>query len=164
MAVYLAMGNTSGGVCDDCQHNTMGRNCEICKPFYYKDPTMHIRDPRVCIGCDCDPDGSENGGLCDSHSDPSLGMVGGQCRCKANVEGPRCDKCKTGYFGLSADNPVGCQRIYGNLLLLFPLSESVLGVQTVSSFVSFNSCLSLSTCNLAGTLGAEPRPKRLQRL
>uniref|UniRef100_A0A3B3YPJ9 Laminin subunit beta-2 n=1 Tax=Poecilia mexicana TaxID=48701 RepID=A0A3B3YPJ9_9TELE len=109
MAVYLATGNTSGGVCEDCQHNTMGRNCEICKPFFYKDPTRHIRDPRVCIACDCDPDGSENGGLCDSHTDPSLGMVGGQCRCKLNVEGPRCDKCKTGFFGLSANNPEGCQ-------------------------------------------------------
>ncbi|XP_032424850.1 laminin subunit beta-2 isoform X1 [Xiphophorus hellerii] len=109
MAVYLATGNTSGGVCDDCQHNTMGRNCEICKPFFYKDPTRHIRDSRVCIACDCDPDGSENGGLCDSHTDPSLGMVGGQCRCKPNVEGPRCDKCKTNFFGLSANNPVGCQ-------------------------------------------------------
>ncbi|KAM4571448.1 laminin subunit beta-2 [Fundulus diaphanus] len=109
MAIYLATGNTSGGVCDDCQHNTMGRSCEICKPFYYKDPTKHIRDSRVCVACDCDPDGSENGGLCDSHSDPSLGMVGGRCRCKANVEGPRCDKCRTGFFGLSADNPAGCQ-------------------------------------------------------
>ncbi|XP_044206819.1 laminin subunit beta-2 isoform X1 [Thunnus albacares] len=109
MAVYLATGNISGGVCDECQHNTMGRNCEMCKPFYYKDPIKDIRDPRVCIACDCDPDGSQNGGMCDSHTDPSLSMVGGQCRCKANVEGPRCDKCKTGFFGLSADNPQGCQ-------------------------------------------------------
>uniref|UniRef100_A0A671WND1 Laminin subunit beta-2 n=1 Tax=Sparus aurata TaxID=8175 RepID=A0A671WND1_SPAAU len=109
MAVYLATGNSSGGVCDDCQHNTMGRNCEMCKPFYYKDPFKDIRDPRVCIACDCDPDGSQNGGMCDSHTDPSLGMVGGQCRCKANVEGPRCDKCRSGFFGLSADNPQGCQ-------------------------------------------------------
>uniref|UniRef100_A0A673C8J1 Laminin subunit beta-2-like n=1 Tax=Sphaeramia orbicularis TaxID=375764 RepID=A0A673C8J1_9TELE len=109
MAVYLATGNGSGGVCDDCQHNTMGRNCEMCKPFYYKDPFRDIRDPGVCIACDCDPDGSQNGGMCDSHTDPSLGMLGGQCRCKANVEGPRCDKCKTGFFGLSAENPEGCQ-------------------------------------------------------
>ena len=50
MAVYLATGNVSGGVCDDCQHNTMGRNCEMCKPFYYKDSTKDIRDPRVCVG------------------------------------------------------------------------------------------------------------------
>lgn len=49
MAVYLATGNVSGGVCDDCQHNTMGHHCEICKPFYYKDPVKDIRDPRVCI-------------------------------------------------------------------------------------------------------------------
>lgn len=59
--------------------------------------------------CDCDPDGSLNGGICDGHDEPSLGMVAGQCRCKDHVEGPRCDKCKSGFFGLSAENPRGCQ-------------------------------------------------------
>nr|XP_060622490.1 laminin subunit beta-2 [Anolis sagrei ordinatus] len=110
MAVYLATGNTSGGVCDECQHNTMGRNCQICKPFYYKDPTKDIRDPNVCHACDCDPDGTLDGGVCDTHDDPTLRLIAGQCRCKEHVQGARCDKCKPGFFGLNADNPQGCQR------------------------------------------------------
>lgn len=47
-AVYEATGRLSGGVCDGCQHNTMGPNCEQCKPFFYKDPTRDIQDPEVC--------------------------------------------------------------------------------------------------------------------
>ncbi|XP_031421826.1 laminin subunit beta-2 isoform X1 [Clupea harengus] len=109
MAVYLATGNVSGGVCDNCLHNTMGRNCETCKPFYYKDPNKDIRHPGVCVACDCDPDGSDNGGVCDSHDDPALRTIAGQCRCKGHVEGSRCDKCKPGFYGLSADNPQGCR-------------------------------------------------------
>ena len=50
MAVFLATGNTSGAVCDGCQHNTMGRRCHLCKPFYYKDPSKDLRDPAVCRG------------------------------------------------------------------------------------------------------------------
>lgn len=50
--------------------------------------------------------------MCDGYKDASVGRVGGLCRCKANVDGPRCDKCKSGFFGLSADNPLGCQREY----------------------------------------------------
>lgn len=50
--------------------------------------------------------------MCDSHTDSSLGLVAGQCRCKLHVDGARCDRCKAGFFGLSADNPQGCQREY----------------------------------------------------
>lgn len=49
MAVYRASGGVSGGVCEDCQHNTTGQHCHQCKPSFYQDPLKAISDPRACL-------------------------------------------------------------------------------------------------------------------
>ncbi|XP_041851951.1 laminin subunit beta-4 isoform X2 [Melanotaenia boesemani] len=101
-ARFEATGGASGGVCDNCLHDRTGPQCERCGPFLYQDPQRTRDDPNACIPCDCDPAGSHGGGLCDALS--------GQCLCKDNVEGQRCDRCKHGFFRLRQDNPAGCQE------------------------------------------------------
>ncbi|XP_017281846.1 laminin subunit beta-4 [Kryptolebias marmoratus] len=99
---YKATGGVSGGVCDGCRHDRTGPQCERCRPFLYQDPRRGLDDPHACIPCDCDPAGSLDGGLCD--------VLSGQCLCKENVEGQRCNSCKRGFFGLRQDNPTGCDE------------------------------------------------------
>uniref|UniRef100_A0A7N6BTS6 Laminin, beta 4 n=1 Tax=Anabas testudineus TaxID=64144 RepID=A0A7N6BTS6_ANATE len=98
-ARFEASGGVSGGICDNCGHNRTGPHCERCRPFLYQDPRRTRDDPHACISCDCDPAGSQGGGLCDA--------LTGQCVCKENVEGQRCNRCKHGFFGLRQDNADG---------------------------------------------------------
>uniref|UniRef100_A0A8C5M607 Laminin subunit beta-1 n=1 Tax=Leptobrachium leishanense TaxID=445787 RepID=A0A8C5M607_9ANUR len=109
MVLYMSNGGTNGGVCESCQHNTKGNQCEQCKPYFYHDPLKDISDPETCIPCDCDPEGTLENGLCECHTDESRRIVAGTCLCKENVEGFRCDQCKRGYFGLIDSDPLGCQ-------------------------------------------------------
>lgn len=49
MNAYLASGGVSGGVCEDCQHNTEGPHCDRCRPLFYRDPLKAISDPYACL-------------------------------------------------------------------------------------------------------------------
>ena len=37
----------------------------------------------------------------------------GQCGCKANAHGLKCDECKHGFYHLNKENPKGCQECFG---------------------------------------------------
>uniref|UniRef100_A0A8C9EGX9 Laminin subunit beta 3 n=1 Tax=Pavo cristatus TaxID=9049 RepID=A0A8C9EGX9_PAVCR len=104
--VFHASSGVSGGVCDDCQHNTEGNNCERCKTNYFRNQ----RSATSCTfpACECDPDGTVPGSVCDPLS--------GRCICKENVQGERCHLCKPGFAQLAHANPLGCRRCACNVL------------------------------------------------
>ncbi|XP_028262926.1 laminin subunit beta-3 [Parambassis ranga] len=101
-AVYEASRGRSGGVCEGCMHHTTGPKCDQCAPGYQPNPRSRMDRPDACIRCVCSAEGTVNGGRCDDST--------GSCHCKENVEGPRCDRCKRGYYGLSASNALGCTK------------------------------------------------------
>ncbi|NXB73076.1 LAMB3 protein, partial [Donacobius atricapilla] len=106
--LYRASGGASGGVCDDCQHNTEGNNCERCKTDFFRNPRRELSHPEACLPCECDPDGTVPGSVCDPGT--------GRCVCKDNVQGDRCHLCKPGFAQLAGANPAGCRRCACNAL------------------------------------------------
>ncbi|XP_034151886.1 laminin subunit alpha-5 isoform X3 [Esox lucius] len=81
------------GECHSCMHNTAGTHCEICAPGFYGDAIT----AKNCTRCSCSPCGTAS---CDPHT--------GQCHCKPDVTGPRCDQCIDGAFGFETCS--GCRR------------------------------------------------------
>ncbi|NXU17801.1 NET4 protein, partial [Pardalotus punctatus] len=109
MDAWLASGNRSGGVCDNCQHNTEGQHCQRCKLGFYRDLRKPFSAPDACKPCSCHPVGSAVLPLGPrTFCDPSTG----DCPCKPGVAGPRCDRCLPGYWGFGAYGcrPCDCAR------------------------------------------------------
>ncbi|KAH8385481.1 hypothetical protein KR093_010815, partial [Drosophila rubida] len=88
MDIFRLTQGGSGGVCQNCRHSTMGRNCDQCKEGYYRDPTKALSHRKVCKACECHPIGS-SGKICNNTS--------GQCPCKDGVTGLTCNRCARGY-------------------------------------------------------------------
>lgn len=59
--------------------------------------------------CLCNLAGTEDDGLCES-SNFDMNITAGQCHCKKNVIGLKCDECKSGFWNLDESNPDGCER------------------------------------------------------
>ncbi|XP_073822984.1 wing blister isoform X3 [Musca autumnalis] len=75
------------GICQDCQNNTTGNECEQCLPGFYRPVGSLTTD--ACLPCQCSAKGSQ--GLC--HAE------GGQCICNEGFQGLHCDECAQGYYG-----------------------------------------------------------------
>lgn len=87
------------GLLCDCQHNTIGPECDACKPFYYDRPWQRATPSNAheCVACECNQhshrcrfnmelyklSGRKSGGIC--------------LNCRHNTAGRHCHYCKQGY-------------------------------------------------------------------
>ncbi|XP_043978636.1 netrin-4 [Gambusia affinis] len=106
LRAWISTDGVSGGVCNDCQHNTEGRRCQRCRHGYYRHLPMPLKSPYACTRCWCDPRGSlpPSPGQAAPWCDPR----NGQCRCKPGVGGMSCSHCRPGYWGFGEDGCTPC--------------------------------------------------------
>ncbi|XP_071537849.1 laminin subunit alpha isoform X2 [Panulirus ornatus] len=90
-----------GGVCQNCQHNTEGINCDKCMPGYFRPYDRELNDTDVCQPCNCNS--FYNTGNCAEGS--------GQCECRPEYLPPYCDACNDGYYDYPDCKPCDCHRI-----------------------------------------------------
>ncbi|XP_041450431.1 basement membrane-specific heparan sulfate proteoglycan core protein isoform X4 [Drosophila obscura] len=115
--------DAESGDCINCSDNTEGPYCDRCAAGYVGDATGGSP-------YDCQPDGgepepqpqppyrplepgnqtSECSRWCQAEG--TVSCQGNYCYCKPNAIGDRCDQCRPGTYGLSADNPDGCKECY----------------------------------------------------
>jgi len=81
-----------------CKPGVAGKRCDECAPDYWKFPGPNGSG---CQSCSCLPEGSFG-------NRPDCDTLDGDCRCKQNVEGHSCEKCKEGYFQIERNNEFGC--------------------------------------------------------
>ncbi|CAF1263772.1 unnamed protein product, partial [Didymodactylos carnosus] len=84
----------------DCEHNTIGRDCEKCHPSYNDAPWQpaDVHDAHPCKPCICNGFAQTCNFNRDLYERTGHGSI---CiDCAGNRGGPKCETCKQGYFRL----------------------------------------------------------------
>ncbi|XP_042212496.1 laminin subunit alpha-like isoform X1 [Homarus americanus] len=89
-----------GGVCQNCQHNTQGINCDQCISGYYRPFDRDLNDTDVCQPCNCN----------EFFSTGNCATGTGQCECRLEFLPPYCDECNDGYYDYPNCKPCDCHR------------------------------------------------------
>ena len=76
---------------------------------------------------------------------PVCNQTTGNCFCKANSQGSKCESCKPRTFSLTASNPDGCQSCYGfGHLVSCVAARHFFNADFVSNFTCKCSCVCFS--------------------
>ncbi|XP_037619286.1 laminin subunit alpha-1, partial [Sebastes umbrosus] len=123
------------GACQDCQHHTSGRNCELCAPGHYGNVSGSISD---CSPCACP--------LLENSFSPACVSEGAfgdfHCTaCQTGYEGRYCERCSVGYYGNPSSPGGSCWRCgcsgWGSLQ---PLCDALSGQCECKAGVKGQSC------------------------
>ena len=90
---------------------------EACKAPL-KSMSMFAFEGGFARPCECSSTGSESS-ICDKYC--------GQCPCKTNVAGRKCDRCAISFYGFNAD---GCLRKYFNSLYISDITLFIYKINT----------------------------------
>ncbi|XP_074640335.1 laminin subunit alpha-like [Tubulanus polymorphus] len=141
-----------GGVCQNCQHNTAGINCEKCKPKYYRRNGVAVNSTYACEACQCDNMFST--GECEDGT--------GHCKCKKEYAGRNCDSCAPGYYGYPVCVPCQCHlngteegvcEVGGGQCPCKPNYAGINCDQCALGFYNFPTCEACN-CNPYGSIGS----------
>ncbi|XP_059754515.1 laminin subunit alpha-5 isoform X2 [Balaenoptera ricei] len=95
----------SGRLCDEltgqciCPPRTVPPDCIVCQP-----QTFGCHPLVGCEECNCSGPGVQE------LMDPTCDVDSGQCRCRPNVAGRRCDTCAPGFHGFPSCSPCDCHE------------------------------------------------------
>ena len=81
-----------------CKTNVIGTQCDVCRDGFF---ALSSANPQGCSSCNCDTDGTVMASV-------TCNTITGQCQCKENVVGLKCDQCINGTTVLSGTNSLGC--------------------------------------------------------
>nr|CAG4638917.1 EOG090X005Q [Daphnia magna] len=160
-------GSYSNLVCR-CEHNTAGRDCQECLPFYNDRPWARATadDANECLPCNCN--GFSSRCYFDQALFDSTGHGGHCLDCTANRDGPNCERCREQFYQRE-DNycvPCNCDETGSRSLQCnregkCSCKPGVTGDKCdrcEENFYDFGpqGCRPCG-CNVAGSLGGQPR-------